>query len=426
MKRKNSPFATDFVRGISLPRVYPFLCALVTVAAALLWSFEQAYAQEEPVEFQFKFGSKGSGDGKFTQPHGVAVDSLGRIIVADSDNHRIQVFDSVGVFLFDFGSHGSTDGQLRSPRGVAVNSSDSVIVADTWNSRIQGFDSQGNFLFKLGPFGGSHRPEGLAVDSLDRIIVPDVGNHRIQIFDAAGEFLFQFGREGRGDGEFHLPWGVAVDSRDRIVVADSVNARIQVFDSAGGFRFCSSIPDQGRYEWPADVAVDSDDRIIVAIADTGCNDPLVGHLEVFDSTGRWLFKVGTPGSADGQFSFPNGVAVDRADRVVVADTYNDRLQVFAFEKRFLRGECNDDGEVDLSDAVCTLNWLFSDVVTPRCIAALNSNGDADVDVSDPVTLLNFLFDGGPSPASPFPDCGTWTVGADRDLGCETPLAVCRP
>ena len=89
---------------------------------------------------------------------------------------------------------------------------------------------------------------------------------------------------------------------------------------------------------------------------------------------------------------------------------------------FLRGDCNDDGDVNLADAQCTLNWLFAGPPKPGCLAALNTNGDEDVNIGDPVFLLNFLFAGGPAPVAPFPDCGPGVLPADTALGCVNPPA----
>ena len=87
---------------------------------------------------------------------------------------------------------------------------------------------------------------------------------------------------------------------------------------------------------------------------------------------------------------------------------------------FLRGDSNNDGRVDVSDAVATLLWLFRDGEAPGCIAAANANGDDGVDIGDPVYSLLFFFVGGPAPDKPFPTCGTSDLEADRELGCETP------
>ena len=87
---------------------------------------------------------------------------------------------------------------------------------------------------------------------------------------------------------------------------------------------------------------------------------------------------------------------------------------------FLRGDCTGDGNVDIADAVCALDWLFAGAPEPGCVAALNTNGDAKVDIADPVSLLNFLFAGGPAPVAPFPDCGPGRLPADEQLGCANP------
>ncbi len=89
---------------------------------------------------------------------------------------------------------------------------------------------------------------------------------------------------------------------------------------------------------------------------------------------------------------------------------------------FKRGDCNGDGEVNISDATCALEWLFAEAPAPGCLAALNTNGDDDVNIADPVSLLNFLFSDGTPPVTPFPDCGPGTLPADERLGCTNPPA----
>ena len=84
---------------------------------------------------------------------------------------------------------------------------------------------------------------------------------------------------------------------------------------------------------------------------------------------------------------------------------------------FRRSDCNDDGTVDISDAVCTLEWLFLGGDAPSCVASANTNGDGQVDLSDPVSLLNHLFLGGPPPVAPFPKCGPGSP-TDEEIGCE--------
>ena len=87
------------------------------------------------------------------------------------------------------------------------------------------------------------------------------------------------------------------------------------------------------------------------------------------------------------------------------------------EDRFLRGDCNADGDVNVSDADCTLNWLFAAKQEPGCLAALDTNGDEGVNITDPVSLLGFLFGGGVAPVAPYPVCG---LATDATLGCMNP------
>ena len=61
---------------------------------------------------------------------------------------------------------------------------------------------------------------------------------------------------------------------------------------------------------------------------------------------------------------------------------------------FRRGDTNTDGEVDLTDATATLNWLFLGGTEPDCLDATDSNDDGNVDITDGVYTLNFLFLGG--------------------------------
>ena len=85
---------------------------------------------------------------------------------------------------------------------------------------------------------------------------------------------------------------------------------------------------------------------------------------------------------------------------------------------FRRGDANDDGGIDISDAIFTLDSLFLGGPTPSCLGAANANGDNEIDLVDPVFLLNHLFLGGPPPAPPFPGCGMSGLATDAKLGCE--------
>jgi DNA-binding beta-propeller fold protein YncE len=83
-------------------------------------------------------GRSGGGDGEFHSPAGVTVDDK-YIYVSDSGNNRIQVFNKDGMFLTKFGKTGITPGEFNNPTGISAGQQGSLLVADTNNHRIQEF-----------------------------------------------------------------------------------------------------------------------------------------------------------------------------------------------------------------------------------------------------------------------------------------------
>jgi hypothetical protein len=73
-------------------------------------------------------------------------------------------------------------------------------------------------------------------------------------------------------------------------------------------------------------------------------------------------------------------------------------------RSFLRGDVDQNGPIQITDALVVFDFLFSGAGEPRCLAAADSNGDGFVDVSDGIYLLEFLFSGGSAPPSPYPEC----------------------
>ncbi|MBI4606788.1 MAG: hypothetical protein HY721_32895 [Planctomycetes bacterium] len=102
------------------------------------------------------------------------------------------------------------------------------------------------------------------------------------------------------------------------------------------------------------------------------------------------------------------------------------VEIAREEGVFVRGDCNHDRGLDISDAIYTLTYLFlgsEDPASrdPACKDACDSNDDGDIDIADPVWSLNYLFRGSPPPPQPYPDPGTDPTPADR-LDCEVGLS----
>ena len=129
-------------------------------------------------------GRAGTRPGEFNRAEGICVDAQDRLYVADSCNHRIQIFAADGKFIQEFGKAGSGLGQLSYPYDVAV-------------------DAAGN------------------------IFVCEFGNSRIQVFDANCQPVEIIGGAGGEPGQFNNPWAIALDARGNLYVADSLNHRLQ-------------------------------------------------------------------------------------------------------------------------------------------------------------------------------------------------------
>ena len=89
---------------------------------------------------------RGAGNGQFNQPWDIAFDGAGHIVVSESSGHRVQVLRysdgahvrTIGRDGISMGSEGSGNGQLNSPLGgIAIDSDGRIVVADTYNHRVQ-------------------------------------------------------------------------------------------------------------------------------------------------------------------------------------------------------------------------------------------------------------------------------------------------
>ena len=93
------------------------------------------------------------------------------------------------------------------------------------------------------------------------------------------------------------------------------------------------------------------------------------------------------------------------------------------QEPFRRGDCSDDGIVDISDAIRVIGILFLGSRPSFCQAACDGNSDGALDISDPIFILNFLFCGGPEPPYPGkgPDCNSQQGGQEL-LTCDSYLS----
>lgn len=182
-----------------------------------------------------QWGVKGTNAGQLIMPRSVAVDSHGGIYTSEYTLvERVQEFSPDGKTLLKcFGQAGTGNGEFNRPEGLGLDAQDRLYVADSCNHRIQVFGPDGHWLRTYGHAGKGpgdlSYPYDIRVDSQGRQYVCEFGNSRIQIFDAQDHPVEILGHAGGAPGEFSNPWGIALDSHGNLYVADSQNHRVQKF-----------------------------------------------------------------------------------------------------------------------------------------------------------------------------------------------------
>lgn len=272
-------------------------------------------------------------------PRGVAVGPDGNVYVADSQNARIAIFSPTGQFIRQFGTLSPKSdqpgfipnpGTFREPWSVAVDKEGVIYVADTWNHRIQIFSNDGTPLRSWGQLEqaqpgstgsptGLYGPRALTLDDQSHIYVADTGNKRIRVYDALGKLIRDIGSAGSGDGQLNEPVGVVVNSKtNELFVADSWNHRIVVFDVRTG----AYLRKWDSLAWAAMTPnTDNGNRPFLTLDRTGTyvfvSDPDTGRVLVYNTAGTPVLSFGrlasSPAAATAnQFGVLGGMAVDPA------------------------------------------------------------------------------------------------------------------
>ncbi|KAI5641114.1 NHL repeat domain-containing protein [Phthorimaea operculella] len=264
------------VLSASQPRVSPGRPLLTAVEEASLVAPSAPLVRATkatPMHIRFKFGQLGGGKGQFNSPHGFCLGNDEDIIVADTNNHRITVFDKSGNHKFNFGVAGKEEGQLWYPRKVAVvRSTGKFVVCDRGNerSRMQIFTKNGHFLKKI------------AVRFIDIVA------------------------------------GLAVTAEGLIVAVDSVTPTVFILSEEGDLMSWFDCSECMRE--PSDIAISGKEFYV-------CD--FKGHcVVVFDDEGRFLRRIG----CENVTNFPNGIDVSDAGDVLIGDSHGNKFHVAVFSR----------------------------------------------------------------------------------------------
>lgn len=308
-------------------------------------------------------GTAGSSDGPtatatFNQPASVAADASGHVFVADTGNATVRMIaaGTVTTLAGAAGASGVADGtganaRFSRPSGIATNATGTIFVADTGNSTLRSVTSAGvvtTLAGTAGAYGSANGtgaaaqfagPHGLSLDASGTIFVADSGNNMVRRVTETGvvtTFAGAAATRGSADlsgvaASFSSPLGVAADTAGNTYVADYQNQTIRKVSPSGEVTTVAGSPGVGgsadgtgsaaRFNYPVGVAVSDAGTIYVAdtlnytiraITPAGVVTTLAG------SAGISGFADGTGAAA--RFGSPEGVAVDGAGTVYVADS----------------------------------------------------------------------------------------------------------
>lgn len=309
---------------------------------------------------------------RFNLPGSVGRDTNGNLYIADILNHVIRKVTpdgKVSTLAGQAGMTGSADGpaseaRFNNPNGLCVGLDGNVYIADTFNHTIRKIAPSGNVTTLAGSpgqagylngWGSAARfnfPVGVAVDNQGNVYVADTSNHTIRkiapdglVTRVAGQPGFSGSLDGKSSplgkaGRFNNPFSLTLDSSGNIYVADFGNQTIRKITPAGLVTTLAGQPGiagglngtngNALFSSPEGVAVDAAGNVFVADAGNDAIRRITPQGVVTTVAGR----VGISGSADGAsgtntFSSPGNLTIDSAGNLYVVDTQNHTVRTIS-------------------------------------------------------------------------------------------------
>ena len=307
------------------------------------------------------------GSAQLSSPQGVAVDSSGKIYIADTGNNRIRIVagtiittiagNNVCCNVNDGGP--ATSAWLAGPTGLAIDSSGNLLVADTNNARVREVTTNDDIYTVVGNGtngfkgdGGSsvnaelRSPAGVAFDSSGNLLIADQYNQRVRKVSggAVGTINTVLGGGANGDGgpvsfaTLGIPGSVAQDGSGNFFIADTANNVVREISASGvvstvagtgvqGYSGDGAAATAAMLNQPQSVTVDTGGNLY--IYDSG-NDRIRevsgGNITTIAGNGTCCYSGDGSAATSAQINYGYGVAVDGSGNVYIADTNNHRIR----------------------------------------------------------------------------------------------------
>jgi DNA-binding beta-propeller fold protein YncE len=366
----------------------------------------------------------GSGTSELKAPDGLAVDSRGRVWVADARARRVFVFKPDGT---------PVDAWEIDAAAIAIDRDDAVYIAERMANRVRKLDGSravqatwdvsslrasppldgvalsaeraGRVVLALGTrvlrlagdgalipvldLAGSPQAPGpalvnssaaaLAFDGSGRLYVLDAVNHRVLRFGSDLRLQRAWGGRGKARGSLMtLGGGIAVSAAGVVHISDAGNYRVQRFSADGALiDLIRGFAGERALNNPFGLTVDAQGQVYVA-------DTRNHRIVKFSPDGELLARWGEFGREEGELQHPEGVAVDSDGFIYVADRGNVRIQKFDRHGAYVLQWSGPPRSRDAS---------WNDAFSPHDVA-LGPHGDVYV-LSSGATIYRFDRSGAP-------------------------------
>ena len=265
-------------------------------------------------------------------PYGIAVDPDGsRIYVTETDGqYLVKTFDATGNLVARSSAPNTAAGSRVPVYAARDPMTGEVYVTDRSARAIDVYSTGGAYDRTLpvpqGVDAATWEPLGLAFDADGLLYVGDVGAtpHRIVVIDRSGNLT----RTMNGDGSLSFPNGLVADGPN-VLAADGNNGRLVAMSDADPLRVLVAMgAAKGNLGLPRGMATGDHDRLFVV--DSVSSTVNIYRLADQGQSAAYLATIGVEGRGDAQFEYPHGIATDARGHVYIADTLNNRIQVWSY------------------------------------------------------------------------------------------------
>lgn len=268
-------------------------------------------------------------------PYGVAVDPDGsRIYVTETDGqYLVKTFDGSGTELARSAPPASAVASRVPVYAARDPKTGEIYVTDRTARAIDVYSTDGVYARTMpvptGVDAATWEPLGLAFDPDGVLYVGDVGStpHRIVVIDRTGTVT----KTIDGSGTLNFPNGIVLDGSS-VLAADGNNGRLVAMSDADPLKVLVAMgAAKGNLGLPRGMAIGDHDRLfVVDSVSSTVNIYRLATKDSNDPSASYLATVGVEGRGDGQFEYPHGIATDGRGHVYIADTLNNRIQVWSY------------------------------------------------------------------------------------------------